>query len=400
MSSLNLAEKLLKILSILIVIQFIAIYLNMEKDIIQKNSISNFELNIEKESEILPGDTVLYGACTPKNYRIFLNKDYIINQFDQSKSLNSIISAEENSTSSILIALKERAKDIRTGSVDHKVKSGESLASIASLYGIKAKSIKLRNQEILKSGIKPGVNLKIVPKTEFKYKVLPGDTLWSISTKYCIDSMDIVKSNNLTTALLSVGQKLDIPWEKRDSDWRKKYNILDVLKKEQRQIASNNSSSVNRVASPNNSNSNHRASIRVAKKRKKTKRKSFIKPVSGKFTIVSKYGKRFHPVYKKNSFHAGVDVRARMNTPLLSVKSGVVDYAGWMRGYGRIVVIKHDRKYSSRYAHLKSFKVKKGQKVKQGQIIGYSGNSGVVTGPHLHFEIREYGRTVNPQKYL
>jgi murein DD-endopeptidase MepM/ murein hydrolase activator NlpD len=393
MSSLNFAENFLKILTVLIIIQFLAIYLNMEKDRIEKYRVSNIDLNIEEESAILPGDTILYGACTPKNYRIFLNKDYINNQFSQKISYNSIIDAPAADESSLLIALKERARDIRTGSINHEIKENDTLTSIASLYGISEKSIKLRNSEILNNGFKKGLTLKIVPKAEYKYTVTPGDTLWSISTKYNIDSMDIIKSNNLTSPTLMVGQKLDIPWEKRDSDWRKKYNLPSIIREEQQRIAS-----VAKKVSPKNVVPAPVIAKPVIAKMKPKKR--FIRPVSGKFTVLSKYGNRFHPVYKRNAFHAGIDVRAKINTPLIAVSDGVVDYAGWMRGYGRIVVIKHGKKYSSRYAHLQKFKVKKGQKIRQGQIIGYSGNSGVVTGPHLHFEIREYGRTTNPQKFL
>ncbi len=110
--------------------------------------------------------------------------------------------------------------------------------------------------------------------------------------------------------------------------------------------------------------------------------------------------RRWHPILRRYRPHHGTDFGARKGVPLLSVYSGRVTYAGWMGGYGKVVKIKHPRGYESLYAHQSRIRVKKGQKVKKGQIIGYVGSTGRSTGPHLHFGLKKNGRWVNPMKVL
>ncbi|MDX8389360.1 MAG: M23 family metallopeptidase [Mariprofundaceae bacterium] len=132
----------------------------------------------------------------------------------------------------------------------------------------------------------------------------------------------------------------------------------------------------------------------------KNLRKTYLKsPV--KFTrISSRFSrKRKHPVLGYNRAHRGVDYAAASGTPIRAVGDGYIHYAGNKGGYGRFVEIRHNnRSHSSAYAHLRKYGrgVKKGKRVRQGQIIGYVGMSGLATGPHLHYEFRVRGRAVNP----
>jgi murein DD-endopeptidase MepM/ murein hydrolase activator NlpD len=121
-------------------------------------------------------------------------------------------------------------------------------------------------------------------------------------------------------------------------------------------------------------------------------------PVNG--WISSGYGRRISPFGRGLVFHEGIDVSVRQGTPVKAVASGVVVYAGWQSGYGRLVVIDHGFGYQTKYAHNSVIKVKVGQRVKKGTIVSYSGNSGDSTGPHVHFEILVGGRTVDPVKFL
>ena len=115
--------------------------------------------------------------------------------------------------------------------------------------------------------------------------------------------------------------------------------------------------------------------------------------------ITSRYGRRFHPTLKKSKRHLGIDYGTKTGTRVRTVANGVVVYAGKKGAYGNLVVIDHrGTGLKSKYAHLSRFKVKKGQKVKQGQTIALSGNTGRSTGPHLHFEIIKNGRHINPAK--
>ncbi len=117
--------------------------------------------------------------------------------------------------------------------------------------------------------------------------------------------------------------------------------------------------------------------------------------------ITSKFSlRRWHPILKRYRPHHGTDFGARRGTPLLAVYSGKVTYAGWMGGYGKVVKIRHPRGYVSLYAHQSRIRVHRGEYVKKGQIIGYVGNTGRSTGPHLHFGLTRNGRWVNPMKVL
>lgn len=110
--------------------------------------------------------------------------------------------------------------------------------------------------------------------------------------------------------------------------------------------------------------------------------------------------RRYHPILKRYRPHHGTDFGAKRGTPLLAVNAGKVIFAGWMGGYGKVVKIKHAGGYESLYAHQSRIRVKKGQRVKRGQIIGYVGSTGRSTGPHLHFGMKKYGKWINPMKVL
>lgn len=107
---------------------------------------------------------------------------------------------------------------------------------------------------------------------------------------------------------------------------------------------------------------------------------------------------RFHPILRRMRAHHGIDYAASMGTPIRAVGDGVVGKAGWGGGYGNVVEIRHSRGYGSRYAHMRRFAegIRPGVRVKQGQLIGYVGSTGMSTGPHLHYEFHENGRPINP----
>ena len=135
-------------------------------------------------------------------------------------------------------------------------------------------------------------------------------------------------------------------------------------------------------------------------KRVSTKGSTFGMPLRHARVTSSFSYRRWHPILHRYRPHHGTDFGARRGTPLLAVNDGKVTYAGWMGGYGRVVKIRHAGGYESLYAHQSRIRVKRGQKVKKGQIIGYVGSSGRSTGPHLHFGLKKNGRWVDPMKYL
>ena len=128
--------------------------------------------------------------------------------------------------------------------------------------------------------------------------------------------------------------------------------------------------------------------------------KSLMKtPINGA-RLSSSYGMRKHPILGYNKMHRGTDFAAPSGTPIMASGSGTVIRARWCGGGGNCVKIKHNSTYETIYAHMKSFAkgIKEGRKVKQGQIIGYVGSTGMSTGPHLHYEVIVNGKKVNSQK--
>jgi murein DD-endopeptidase MepM/ murein hydrolase activator NlpD len=121
-------------------------------------------------------------------------------------------------------------------------------------------------------------------------------------------------------------------------------------------------------------------------------------PLRGK--INSPFGTRVHPVFKTKSFHSGIDIASPQGTPVKAAAPGEVLFEGWMRGYGRVVIIDHGRDYSTVYAHMSSTRVKEGAVVKAGTVVGAVGDTGTTTGYHLHFEVRVGSAAKNPLDYL
>ena len=116
--------------------------------------------------------------------------------------------------------------------------------------------------------------------------------------------------------------------------------------------------------------------------------------------VTSGFGMRKHPILGYSKMHKGVDFAASTGTPILASGSGVVEFAGKKGGYGNFIKIRHNGQYETAYAHLSRFAkgISQGDKVKQGQVIGYVGSTGRATGPHLHYEVIADGKNMNPMK--
>lgn len=127
-------------------------------------------------------------------------------------------------------------------------------------------------------------------------------------------------------------------------------------------------------------------------------RKALLKtPIDGA-RLTSGFGNRLHPVLGYTAFHKGVDFAAPTGTPIQAAGDGVIDMRGWFGGYGNYVRIRHNPEYATAYGHLSRFApgIAEGTRVRQGQVIGYVGSTGRLTGPHLHYEILRRGAQVNP----
>lgn len=127
---------------------------------------------------------------------------------------------------------------------------------------------------------------------------------------------------------------------------------------------------------------------------------SYIWPSKSSYHVTSKYGWRTIDLYGYAKFHAGIDIGAGMGTPIYAADGGTVIVSTYDGGYGNYVMLNHGDGRSTLYGHMSSRGVSVGQTVKQGQVIGYCGSTGNSTGPHIHFEIRVNGGTVNPLNYF
>ena len=121
-------------------------------------------------------------------------------------------------------------------------------------------------------------------------------------------------------------------------------------------------------------------------------------PVSST-NITSGYGYRVHPILKTKKFHRGLDISSPKGTPLKASFTGIVTYASTKGGYGNLIEVERADGIRVRYAHLDKISVSEGDSVKEGQVLGATGSTGLSTGPHLHFEILVNGEPVDPKKW-
>ncbi len=122
------------------------------------------------------------------------------------------------------------------------------------------------------------------------------------------------------------------------------------------------------------------------------------RPVQG--PVTSRFGKRKDPVNKKKGFHTGIDFRGKRGDKIYATADGIVKKAFTNGGYGKYILIGHNNGYTTSFAHLQTLLVKKGEKIRRGQLVGLVGNTGRSTGPHLHYEINLNKKPVNPSKFM
>lgn len=116
--------------------------------------------------------------------------------------------------------------------------------------------------------------------------------------------------------------------------------------------------------------------------------------------VTSDYGSRNHPVLGRSIFHEGIDLKAAVGTKVYSAADGIIEGTKYNGGYGNMLVVSHAYGFKSVYGHLSRFAVRPGEFVKKGQLVAYSGNTGMTAGPHLHFEVRFIGEPMDPGPFI
>jgi murein DD-endopeptidase MepM/ murein hydrolase activator NlpD len=252
----------------------------------------------------------------------------------------------------------------------HTVASGDTVWNISNRYEVSMQDIVTVNR--LKSPYVLALGQRITMPPPRVYKVRKGDSLYTISRTFDVSQTNLARINKLKSPFtIHEGQKLNLP-------------------------VAGNKKTVHRVA-----NTNKLATDKITKKpaRKKTiaikkGKTNFIWPVNG--PIISSYGT------KENGLHNdGVNIKAQRGDKVISSEKGTVVYAGnGIEGFGNLVLVRHANRWMTAYAHLEKIGVKKGQEIKQGNLIGLVGSSGSVSSPQLHFEMRKGTKALNPIKYL
>ena len=276
----------------------------------------------------------------------------------QIPSPSSVLSAStDDPSTSTLVSEKVRDKI-----VEYTVQDGDTISTIADKFDIDNSTLLWQNDLTSRSTIKPGQTLEILPVGGVSHKVRKGDTIYSIAKKYDVDAQPIVNFpfntfTNDETFELAIGQVVIVPG--------------GVIQ----------SSAVS--STPRSTFFPPDAGTVVASG-------SFVWPTQGRITQNFVW------------YHPGVDIANKAMPNVLAADSGRVTVAGWPDnyGYGNRIVIDHGNGYQTLYAHLSGFNVHVGQNVNRGDVIGRMGSTGRSTGPHLHFEVRRNGVTMNPLNVL
>lgn len=233
----------------------------------------------------------------------------------------------------------------------YTVKKGDSLFGISHKFNISVDTLITANDINNARYLKIETKLKIPNMNGIYYTVKKGDSLSGISKRYGVSVNKIVDLNDLSSSVINVRQRLFIPGGTL-TDWERAVAIGNIFKY----------------------------------------------PAKGRLT--SGVGFRTDPFTKKRAYHAGLDIANRTGTRVTAAQYGKVIFAGYRGNYGKTIIIMHPNGYKTIYAHLSKITIKRGQAVKQREIIGSIGNTGRSTGPHLHFEVHQNNKVIDPLKVL
>ncbi len=245
-----------------------------------------------------------------------------------------------------------------------------------------------------------------------RYRIRKNDNLWNIARRFGTTSADIIRINNIKNPdMLLPGKYLDVPNRRgtyytiRNGDNLGAISILYRVPVEK--IAEHNDLEKNRILA------GKKIFIPDAVVEKRvTQKKIYVRknmsdagtgfaitwPLRGKIT--SGFGTRKDPFSGKKSFHCGIDISSDIGEKVNAAADGRVIFSGWKKGYGKVVIIRHEGGYITVYAHNSKNLVKAQDLVEKGAVIALSGNTGAVTGAHLHFELRKYLTPLNPMRFL
>jgi len=331
-------------------------FINLDYEIQKGDTIKKILQKYKVKSREIQNVINQYKKFANPNYLLVGNTIKIIIKKDVSEDKNSIVnfSVPISKNTSISISKDE----------ENKIKSKKI---INKLYNKKTLAENVIKKNLYSSAIEAKINPETIIEfarifgfeIDFQRDIRKNDYFKILFEKYYDENGEFIKSGSILYAHMSVNGR-EISLYKFGDD--KNYGYFDINGKS------------------------------VEKALMKT-------PINGA-RLSSPFGMRKHPILGYNKKHLGTDFAAPMGTPIMASGSGTVIKASWCGGGGNCVKIKHNSTYTTVYAHMKNFAkgIKSGKKVRQGQIIGYVGSTGMSTGPHLHYEVIVNGKKVNSQK--
>lgn len=298
---------------------------------------------------------------TANTYNKILENDQVaknqpkISKMEAKKSMPSLSRAADNFYS--LLASDTTLSGDGTIGVEYseyEIKDGDNLSSLSKRIGANLDTIVSVNKMSNANRLRPGQKILIPNRNGLLYTVKQNETLEDISDKYDIPMSRIVSFNKIDPSEnIKAGIDIFLPGARYTLDERiERFGQI--------------------------------FSIPI----------TFIRRVS------SLFGYRNDPMSGSRTRHTGVDLPGALNTPVFAARKGIVIYAGYSGGYGNLVIVRHDKSYTTYYGHLNSIAVKEGQSVGVGTMIGRMGSTGKSTGNHLHFEIRQGGVALNPMEFI
>lgn len=244
--------------------------------------------------------------------------------------------------------------------VNHTVRKGENIWKIARRYGLRTHTVVSSNlQKLSQHDYLPvGLTIRIPNRNGIYTKLKRSQTLWDLMQTYGTKHEAVLAFNEIESpSELQKGQKIFIPGARPVNPY--KYQLFQGGDRK------------------------------------------FSWPVSpGRRRVSSGFGERDHPILDRTIPHRGIDIAAKYGTAIFAARAGIVEFAGRRGGYGHMIKIRHGQNYHTVYSHMSKGFVQKGQYVQRGQRIGEIGESGLATGPNLHFEINKRDKAVDPLEYL
>jgi len=283
--------------------------------------------------------------------------------FKNNKNTPDIKKPRKETPVSVMESLKK--KDGRWHITPYTIRKNDNLWVIARNFDTDHRLIIKVNGIRNPDRLKYGRVIDVPNRRGFYYTVKKGDTVSGLAQRFKISRSDITSQNDIRKGLIRRGERLFIPDALQPVPVREKSE--NVARKTQRPSPARNSL-------------------------------AFSWPLRGKIT--SGFGTRKDPFSGERKFHCGIDISVNEGTRIRAAADGRVIFSGWKEGYGNAVIVRHRNGYITVYAHNSKNMAEQDALVKKGEIIALSGQTGAVTGAHLHFEIRKYLTPLNPLRFL